>query len=106
MVLVALRRVEDGDLDAFFGQMRDPEGVQMAAFTPIATEKSFAAGGTKTSRKPSSGWTPDGRTPHSSAAGRLLGASIRAGRHTCFDEGGVGGCGGGKAAVAARRRSI
>lgn len=34
MVLVALRPVEDGDLDALFEQRRDPEGVQMAAFTP------------------------------------------------------------------------
>ena len=34
MVLVALRPVEDGDLDALFEQMRDLEGVQMAAFTP------------------------------------------------------------------------
>ena len=33
MVLVALRPVEDGDLGALFEQMRDPEGVQMAAFT-------------------------------------------------------------------------
>ena len=30
---VALRRVEDSDLDALFDQMRDPESVQMAAFT-------------------------------------------------------------------------
>lgn len=33
MALVALRPVEDGDLDALFEQMRDPAGVQMAAFT-------------------------------------------------------------------------
>jgi RimJ/RimL family protein N-acetyltransferase len=31
---VALRPVQDGDLDALFEQMRDPQGVQMAAFTP------------------------------------------------------------------------
>jgi RimJ/RimL family protein N-acetyltransferase len=31
---VALRPVEDGDLDALFDQMRDPESVWMAAFTP------------------------------------------------------------------------
>jgi RimJ/RimL family protein N-acetyltransferase len=31
--LVALRHVADGDLDAIFDQMRDPEGVWMAAFT-------------------------------------------------------------------------
>jgi RimJ/RimL family protein N-acetyltransferase len=31
---VALRPVEDGDLDVLFEQMRDPEGVRMAAFTP------------------------------------------------------------------------
>jgi RimJ/RimL family protein N-acetyltransferase len=168
MAVVALRPVEDGDLDALFEQMRDPEGVRMAAFTPenpdgrdafdahmarvrsspditlravicdghlagsiasfhaggqtevtywidraswgkgIATRaqallleqvparplyaraasdnagslrvlqkcgfkaagtgKSSAADGTGTSRKPSSGWTPDGRTPHSSPA--------------------------------------
>ncbi|HEV2639920.1 MAG TPA: GNAT family N-acetyltransferase [Actinocrinis sp.] len=30
---VALRPIEDGDLDALFDQMRDPEAVQMAAFT-------------------------------------------------------------------------
>jgi RimJ/RimL family protein N-acetyltransferase len=33
MTTVALRAVEDGDLDALFEQMRDPEGVWMAAFT-------------------------------------------------------------------------
>jgi RimJ/RimL family protein N-acetyltransferase len=31
--VIALRLVEDGDLDALFDQMRDPEGVAMAAFT-------------------------------------------------------------------------
>jgi RimJ/RimL family protein N-acetyltransferase len=31
---VALRPVQGGDLDALFEQMRDPQGVQMAAFTP------------------------------------------------------------------------
>jgi RimJ/RimL family protein N-acetyltransferase len=30
---VALRPIEDGDLDALFEQMRDPESVWMAAFT-------------------------------------------------------------------------
>lgn len=30
---VALRPIDDGDLDALFGQMRDPESVRMAAFT-------------------------------------------------------------------------
>src|SRR5882672_7781025 len=30
---VALRPIEDFDLDALFDQMRDPESVQMAAFT-------------------------------------------------------------------------
>jgi RimJ/RimL family protein N-acetyltransferase len=30
---VALRSVEDSDLDALFDQMRDPEAVRMAAFT-------------------------------------------------------------------------
>jgi RimJ/RimL family protein N-acetyltransferase len=30
---VALRPIEDADLDALFEQMRDPESVQMAAFT-------------------------------------------------------------------------
>ena len=34
MVVVALRPVHDSDLDAFFEQMRDPESVRMAAFTP------------------------------------------------------------------------
>lgn len=34
MAVVALRLVQDGDLDALFEQMRDPEGVRMAAFTP------------------------------------------------------------------------
>jgi RimJ/RimL family protein N-acetyltransferase len=33
MGVVALREVEDGDLDALFEQMRDPEAVWMAAFT-------------------------------------------------------------------------
>jgi RimJ/RimL family protein N-acetyltransferase len=33
MAEVALRAVEDADLDALFDQMRDPESVQMAAFT-------------------------------------------------------------------------
>jgi RimJ/RimL family protein N-acetyltransferase len=31
---VALRHVETSDLDAIFQQMRDPESVRMAAFTP------------------------------------------------------------------------
>jgi hypothetical protein len=31
---IALRPVGDGDLDALFDQMRDPEAVRMAAFTP------------------------------------------------------------------------
>jgi RimJ/RimL family protein N-acetyltransferase len=31
---IALRPVTDGDLDALFDQMRDPESVWMAAFTP------------------------------------------------------------------------
>jgi hypothetical protein len=31
--VIALRPVEDGDLDALFEQMRDPEAVRMAAFT-------------------------------------------------------------------------
>jgi RimJ/RimL family protein N-acetyltransferase len=34
MAVVALRPVEDRDLDALFEQMRDPEGLWMAAFTP------------------------------------------------------------------------
>ncbi|BEL07049.1 GNAT family N-acetyltransferase [Actinoplanes sichuanensis] len=33
MTEVALRPVEDADLDALFEQMRDPESVRMAAFT-------------------------------------------------------------------------
>ena len=33
MAVVALRPVQDGDLDALFEQMRDPQGVHMAAFT-------------------------------------------------------------------------
>ena len=33
MVQVALRLIEDCDLDVLFEQMRDPESVQMAAFT-------------------------------------------------------------------------
>jgi RimJ/RimL family protein N-acetyltransferase len=33
MAVVALRSVEDGDLDALFEQMRDPKGIWMAAFT-------------------------------------------------------------------------
>jgi RimJ/RimL family protein N-acetyltransferase len=32
--VIALRPVTDGDLDALFDQMRDPESVWMAAFTP------------------------------------------------------------------------
>jgi hypothetical protein len=31
---VALRRVDESDLDALFGQMSDPESGMMAAFTP------------------------------------------------------------------------
>jgi RimJ/RimL family protein N-acetyltransferase len=34
MPVVAIRPVEDADLDALFDQMRDPESVLMAAFTP------------------------------------------------------------------------
>jgi len=34
MAVIALRPVQDRDLDALFEQMRDPEGVRMAAFTP------------------------------------------------------------------------
>jgi RimJ/RimL family protein N-acetyltransferase len=34
MPVVALRQVEDRDLDALFDQMREPESVWMAAFTP------------------------------------------------------------------------
>ena len=33
MAEVALRPIEDSDLDALFDQMRDPESVWMAAFT-------------------------------------------------------------------------
>lgn len=33
MTVIALRPVEDADLDALFDQMRDPEAVRMAAFT-------------------------------------------------------------------------
>ena len=33
MPVIALRPVEDGDLDVLFDQMRDPEAVRMAAFT-------------------------------------------------------------------------
>lgn len=33
MAMIALREVRDEDLDGLFGQMRDPEGVWMAAFT-------------------------------------------------------------------------
>jgi RimJ/RimL family protein N-acetyltransferase len=33
MAVIALRPVEDADLDALFDQMRDPEAVAMAAFT-------------------------------------------------------------------------
>jgi RimJ/RimL family protein N-acetyltransferase len=33
MAVVALRPVQDGDLDSLFEQMRDPEGIWMAAFT-------------------------------------------------------------------------
>ena len=34
MAVVELRPVGDEDLDALFEQMRDPDGVRMAAFTP------------------------------------------------------------------------
>jgi len=34
VVSIALRPVEDADLAALFDQMRDPESVRMAAFTP------------------------------------------------------------------------
>ena len=33
MSIIALRNLEDADLDALFDQMRDPEAVHMAAFT-------------------------------------------------------------------------
>lgn len=33
MLQVGLRAIDDGDLDAIFEQMRDPEAVRMAAFT-------------------------------------------------------------------------
>ena len=33
VAVIAVRPVADGDLDALFAQMRDPEGVRMAAFT-------------------------------------------------------------------------
>jgi RimJ/RimL family protein N-acetyltransferase len=33
VAVIALRPVEDGDLDALFDQMRDPQSVWMAAFT-------------------------------------------------------------------------
>jgi len=44
MAGVALRPVEDGDLDALFEQMRDPEGVRMAAFTPEDSDDRNAFG--------------------------------------------------------------
>jgi RimJ/RimL family protein N-acetyltransferase len=34
MPVIAIRPVEDADLDALFDQMRDPDSVRMAAFTP------------------------------------------------------------------------
>jgi RimJ/RimL family protein N-acetyltransferase len=34
VAVITLRPVADADLDALFGQMRDPESVRMAAFTP------------------------------------------------------------------------
>ena|ERR1700722_16997015 len=34
MPVIAIRPVEDADLDALFDQMRDPGSVRMAAFTP------------------------------------------------------------------------
>jgi len=34
VAVIELRSVTDSDLDALFGQMRDPESVRMAAFTP------------------------------------------------------------------------
>jgi hypothetical protein len=40
---VALRPVDDSDLDALFDQMRDPESVWMAAFTakdPMTAKRS------------------------------------------------------------------
>ena len=35
MAVIALRPIEDADLDALFDQMRDPESVAMAAFTAV-----------------------------------------------------------------------
>jgi RimJ/RimL family protein N-acetyltransferase len=35
---VALRHIEDADLDALFEQQRDPESVRMAAFTPASPD--------------------------------------------------------------------
>jgi hypothetical protein len=37
---VALRPIEDDDVDALFDQMRDTESVQMAAFTAKAPARS------------------------------------------------------------------
>jgi hypothetical protein len=34
MSVIALRPVEDGDIDALYEQQRDPIAVHMAAFTP------------------------------------------------------------------------
>jgi hypothetical protein len=34
VAVITLRPVADADLDALFDQMRDPESVRMAAFTP------------------------------------------------------------------------
>ncbi|TVZ05396.1 hypothetical protein EAS64_12625 [Trebonia kvetii] len=45
MAFIALRPIEDTDLDALFDQMRDPESVAMAAFTAEdpGTEISYAS---------------------------------------------------------------
>jgi RimJ/RimL family protein N-acetyltransferase len=72
--VIALRPVADADLDALFDQMRDPESVWMAAFTPddpddraafdahmamvrSAPDTTLRPAGTATSRKLSSGRT-------------------------------------------------
>jgi hypothetical protein len=48
MAGVALRLIDDSDLDALFDQMRDPESVQMAAFTAKDPDSS---GGTASSMR-------------------------------------------------------
>ena len=88
MADVALRPIDDSDLDALFDQMRDPESVQMAAFTakdpndreafdthmsklrasPDVTLRAVIRGGRLVGSMPASSWRATPRSPTGSTA--------------------------------------